>query len=329
MATSIPLCGSCDLQHITKPSIVWCTDCEEGLCSECQKHHSVSKPSRNHSTLPINEYQELPSDVQQITQNCDKHDEKYTVYCKTHECPCCGSCVVEDHISCRDFSRLTDIIDKSKTSEALNEIEQSLSEMAENIQRIRQNREKNMKTLSEQKRHIEQEIKETRTKINIHLDKIQDAIMSTLSTAEEKERSQINQSLIVLGGKGIEIFEYQRKIGKIKQHATDLQTFLSMKQLENEVSCKNKFLQSLVDTDSLKESELSYQAHTVIHKFVTDIKNFGDITIEKKPCEVILARRKDKQAQMLVPQVSKRSVQNINLKLHKTVSINGALTRGC
>lgn len=97
MATSIPLCGSCDLQHITKPSIVWCTDCEEGLCSECQKHHSVSKPSRNHSTLPINEYQELPSDVQQITQNCDKHDEKYTVYCKTHECPCCGSCVVESH----------------------------------------------------------------------------------------------------------------------------------------------------------------------------------------------------------------------------------------
>ncbi|CAC5388387.1 unnamed protein product [Mytilus coruscus] len=82
MATSIPLCGAYELQHIRKPSIVWCTDCEEGLCSECQNYHSVSKPSRNHNTLSINEYQELPSDVQQITQNCGKHDEKkaFTYY---------------------------------------------------------------------------------------------------------------------------------------------------------------------------------------------------------------------------------------------------------
>lgn len=136
--------------------------------------------------MSITEYQELPIEVQQTTENCDKHNEKYTVYCKKHECPCCGSCVVIDHIDCREFSRLTDIIDKTKTSESLNEIEQSLSELAENIQRIRQNRIKNMKTLSEKKRHIEQEIKKTRIKINNHLDKIQDDIMTTLSTTEEK-----------------------------------------------------------------------------------------------------------------------------------------------
>ncbi|XP_052065205.1 uncharacterized protein LOC127704999 [Mytilus californianus] len=329
MATSKPSCGACDRQNITKSPIVWCTDCDEGLCSECQKHHRVSKPSQNHNTLPITEFHELPKDVQQITQNCDKHNEKYTIYCKKHKCPCCGNCVVEDHIDCRDFSRLTDIIDKTKTSEALIEIEQSLADLAENIQRIRHNRENNLKTLSEKKSYIEKEIKETRVTINNHLDKMQDAVLKTLNTSEEKERREISLSLTLLDGKGAEISEYQKKIVKIKQHATDLQTFLSLKQLENKVSCENEFLQSLVDTDSLKESVLSYNVHNFIHKFLTDIRKFGDITIEKKSCDVILTRRKDKQAQMLVPHVSNRSVKHINLKLYKTVNTINYNASGC
>ncbi|CAG2232676.1 unnamed protein product [Mytilus edulis] len=329
MASAIPSCGPCNVQHITKTSIVWCTECEDGLCPQCLKHHTASKASRNHNTLPITEYQELPSDVKKITENCDKHNEKYTIYCKRHECPCCGSCVVEDHIDCRDFVRLTNIIDKSKTSESLNEIEQSLSEMAENIERIRQNRENNMKTLSEKKQDIEKEIKETREKINNHLDKIQDAIMETLNTAEKKETDQISQLLALLDGKRAEISELQNKVIKIKQHATDLQIFFSIKQFENEVSCKNKFFQSLVDTDTLKESELSYHAHNVIHSFFTDIKKFGDVMIEKKTCNVILSRKKDRQAQMFVPHVSNMSVENINLKLHKTVNKKGTDTTGC
>lgn len=96
-----------------------------------------------------------------------------------------------------------------------------------------------MKTLSEQKRYIEQEIKETRAKINSPFDKIQNDIMRTLNTDEEKERRDICMSLTSLDGKGTDICEYQRKIVKLKQHATGLQTFLFLKQLEIEVSYKN------------------------------------------------------------------------------------------
>ncbi|XP_071121994.1 uncharacterized protein [Mytilus edulis] len=329
MATSIPSCGPCDMQHVTKTSIVWCTECEEGLCPQCLKHHTASKASRNHNTMPITEFKELPSEVQQITETCDKHNERYTIYCKKHECICCGSCVVIDHIDCREFSRLTDIIDKTKTSEALDEIDESLAELAENIQRLHQNRIKNIKTLSEKKRHIEQEIKKTRSQINNHLDKIQDIIMTKLITTEEKERGHINQSLISLDEKATEISDFQRKIVKIKRHATDLQIFLFLKQLENEISCKYKFMQSLIDTDSLKKIELSYHVHDFMHSFCMDIKTFGDITIEKKPCDFILSRRKEKQAQMLVPHVSNRAVESISLKLHKTVNTRGGTTFGC
>ena len=48
MSTSPSVCGMCDNRHISKPSEVWCPDCNEGLCTECLDHHSLAKPCRTH-----------------------------------------------------------------------------------------------------------------------------------------------------------------------------------------------------------------------------------------------------------------------------------------
>ncbi|VDI28108.1 blast:Transcription intermediary factor 1-beta [Mytilus galloprovincialis] len=100
MASSSQNCGVCDLRHINKPSIIWCTECDEGLCQECQEHHSLSKGSRNHNTIAITEYQTLPNDVLKITQYCNIHKDKFIIYCRKHERPCCRKCIVETHKEC-------------------------------------------------------------------------------------------------------------------------------------------------------------------------------------------------------------------------------------
>lgn len=105
--------------------------------------------------------------------------------------------------------------------------------------------------------------------------------------------------------------------------------FFSVKQFENEVSCNDKFLQSLVDKDNLQNIELSFHASAVIHKFVTDIQEFGNVKIERKSCDVILSRKKNKQAQLLVPRVSSKSVEDINIQLYKTVKNQRYNTRVC
>ena len=33
MSSSPPFCVICDIRHISKPSEVWCPECEEGLCT--------------------------------------------------------------------------------------------------------------------------------------------------------------------------------------------------------------------------------------------------------------------------------------------------------
>ena len=54
--TGDTLCGICESQHITKCAGHWYPECEEGLCSECQTHHSLSTGTRTHGILSIENY---------------------------------------------------------------------------------------------------------------------------------------------------------------------------------------------------------------------------------------------------------------------------------
>ncbi|CAG2234404.1 unnamed protein product [Mytilus edulis] len=135
MASSTPLCSLCELLSITKPSITWCTTCGKGLCSECLEHHSSSKKTRNHKTVPVSDYQQLPIDILKISEYCEKHNEKFTVYCKNHACPCCSICIIEDHCECGDLAKLADVIKNIKSSDAFRDIKDSFADLADNIKK--------------------------------------------------------------------------------------------------------------------------------------------------------------------------------------------------
>ncbi|CAG2194609.1 unnamed protein product [Mytilus edulis] len=292
MATSSLNCGVCDLRNISKLSAIWCTECDEGLCEGCQEHHSLSKGSRNHTVIPISEYRKLPSDVIKISQFCDKHNEKYIIYCKKHECPCCSSCIVQSHNRCDEIVKLDDVIKNAKTSNTFYEIEQTLLEVVENIGKIRQDRQKNQLTLSETRKQIEKEIAETRIAINNHIDKIQADIIKELCASEDKESRKIGQLLISLEEKQQEILSLQDIISDIKQNASDLQTFLSMKRIEKEVSGTEEYIRSISANDNLKKIVLSFRINTAIKNLISDIQNFGWITVENKPSNIELTTRK-------------------------------------
>jgi len=108
--TSFPsTCGICDVCHISKPSEVWCPECDQGLCIDCTQHHSLSNASRNHSTIPISEYQKLPSFVLESREFCNEHSERFQLYCKEHGCICCRICMVENHSECKNVTILEKI----------------------------------------------------------------------------------------------------------------------------------------------------------------------------------------------------------------------------
>jgi soluble cytochrome b562 len=96
---------------------------------------------------------------------------------------------MEHHSECSDVAILDNMVKDVKTSDVSNEIEQLINEMTEIICKIRQNRETNSSAVREQKIIIENEIREFRTKINNHLDKLQEHLMKELTEAEKNNLS--------------------------------------------------------------------------------------------------------------------------------------------
>ncbi|CAG2210609.1 unnamed protein product [Mytilus edulis] len=185
-----PACGICDSRHISKPSTAWCFECNEGLCEECKEHHILNKASKSHGIIPVNEFQKLPVSVLQIEDFCKSHGERYQAYCHKHECSCCTKCLIGDHKNCKDLTDINDVICNIKSSNMLLEIEKSMREVVENLQRIKMNRAENLSSLKIYRVTIENEIQTVRQKINEHFNRLERELLKELQTIENDERKK-------------------------------------------------------------------------------------------------------------------------------------------
>jgi hypothetical protein len=116
----------------------------------------------------------------------------------------------------------------------------------------------------------------------------------------------------------------------IAKYASNLQTYVAVKQIEKEVETHNTCLQSLVKSHSLNQIKLSCKIDNGLKTIATNVQKFGEIVVESRPCEIIIVRKKDKQAQMMVAELSPpMSVENIQLNLKQKINIKGSKIRGC
>jgi hypothetical protein len=238
--------------------------------------------------------------------------------------------MVETHKDCPDVTILENIVKDVKRSDIFNEIEQSISEMTEAIGKIKQNRETNSSAVREQKIIVENEIRELRTEINNNLDQLQDDLIKELTGAEKHVTDETRDLMELLDEKHKELTEYQTNIVNIEKYASDLQTYLAVKKIEKGVETHGTCLQALVKSDSLNQTNLSYKIDSCLKTIYTSIKKFGEVVVESKPCELTFVRKEDKQAQMMVADLSApMSVDNIQLTLKQKINIKESGIRGC
>ncbi|CAG2227304.1 unnamed protein product [Mytilus edulis] len=175
------------------------------------------------------------------------HNETYESFCKKHDCPCCKKCL-QNHDVYKGLTDIDNIIHDVKSSSAFLKIEHIhdiVREVAENIKRLITKREQNLATFTKKRSEIEMGVNGIRKMINDYLDKIQDEMLKELKATEEKESSKIRQLINSLKQKEEEISELQDNIASIKKYDSELQTFLTMKQMEEDIKKKITFNQLL------------------------------------------------------------------------------------
>ena len=324
------LCGICESQHITKCAGHWCPECEEGLCSDCQKHHSLSKATRTHGIISIENYKKLPKSISEIVHKCKDHEMKYTIYCPKHDTICCPVCLSRNHKKCDDLMAIPELIKAAKTSPIIGNMEQSLRDMKHNIGIAVKDREGNLSLIRKQRQHYSDEIKQIRVKINSHLDTIEQRIMGELIDVEENVKLQIENLLTELSKRSDTINEIQGTILALKEYASDLQTFLGSKSIEVEVEKQEKFVESLSEDGSLKQLNIKCSIDNNSLHLVSTITTFGSVAIETGSQTAVLKTEKSKHAQIMsvVEPPTLHSINDIKLTLYSNINIPKEISKG-
>ncbi|CAG2239969.1 unnamed protein product [Mytilus edulis] len=315
------LCIICDAQHVTKCANFWCPECDDALCTECNSHHSLSKASRHHSVIQIEDYRKLPTDISSIVHHCIEHEKTLQMYCPRHDQLCCLLCISTTHKDCTGLLTIEEMAKTSKSNGLLESLQKSLDDLKGNIDNIVKDRQLNLANIEHQKTDIYSVIKCLREKINSHFDKLEQEIRKELKATGCDLKMKIEDLLKELGEKSEKITMLQNNILDFKNHASDVQILIGSKTLEKKIDYVETYVQSLSEDERLKQLSLKCTYNEGIGGLLTNLVSFGSASVESSPLSVEIKLEKNRQAQIISSSLCPKSVDKIRSKLIREFQI--------
>jgi hypothetical protein len=153
MSTAVTeYCNICEHDNESKLAAIWCPECEDFLCTDCNRHHSRSSSSKQHIVIAMENYQKLPSSILSIKNRCSKHGNKNELYCSIHGDPCCALCIRDDHRHCQELRPILEVTENAKSSTAIVHIERDLEDIDAAFEKIKSDITNNISDIDKQKR---------------------------------------------------------------------------------------------------------------------------------------------------------------------------------
>ncbi|VDI52517.1 Hypothetical predicted protein [Mytilus galloprovincialis] len=189
--------------------------------------------------------------------------------------------------------------------------------MRYNYDNIMKDRKQDLATVENQRKHIHEEIKQIREKINSHFDSLEKQIIEELNATEQKVKSACETLISQITEKINTVEALQGNISSVKEYASDLQIFLGIKSLEAEVEREKTYLESLFKDGSLNTNKIKCDISEKISDILTTITTFGSVSKETSPPSIVFKTDKENQAQILsaVPHHSPKSLDDIRISL--------------
>ena len=129
---------------------------------------------------------------------------------------------------------LQEAIENVKSAKVMLDLESSITDLQVNIQKVLNIQTTNMDSLNQQKLRCQKEIQETRQDINKKLDELEQDILDELSSIYTKHNSEIKELITDLKSRKRRVDESECVLSAIKQHATEFQAYLSIRNMTRE-----------------------------------------------------------------------------------------------
>jgi hypothetical protein len=308
-------CSFCDPSPVK--AMVWCPECDDFLCSDCLKHHKSSKLSRHHLTMSLEDYNELPAVVQTLNYHCEDHDEKLDSFCPVHSCPCCIRCSLTSHKECSGVAPIKDFTPNVKSSPAMLDLEQTLKDLDSFVRKLTGDKEKNIPDIQTQRKDICEEIHKIRKSLNERLDQLQETLIGSINKT-------VDDVTLILGDVKNSLTEIENKtsdmtleLNKVKENASDLQTFLSLPHLISKANDEEKNVEKLGSEGKFNRKSIIFTARI---DEIIKMKSIGDVGVDDIKSDIVYVKEKEKQAQIAGPLTSRTS-NDIILNFRKEIKV--------
>ena len=292
------ICTICDLRHNTFPAIVWCPECDENLCGSCKEHHDLTRLTKGHQSIKIEECNKISPIIQEIKQYCAEHNEQFIFLCPSHGTLCCRKCITSTHSQCTKFTSLEDVIDSSKSSTSFQDIEQNLECQLSNLANAKNDRQGNKKLVMEQKEKFRNDIKNIRNKISEYLDQLEKKLVDEIDFSSGLQVTEIDKVIEEIEQKHQDVNNIKSDVINIKGKATDLQTFLGIQKIEDSVLKSEECIKAFIKSLKFDRISVEMNVSNDISTFLSKIKSLGIVRVVVKPPTISVLSKKEYESQL-------------------------------
>ncbi|XP_076108491.1 uncharacterized protein LOC143076549 [Mytilus galloprovincialis] len=318
MASSKPIpCGPCIEGKVNTKADIWCYNCDEGLCSTCSGHHKRSKLSRDHKTIDIKSYN--PS-VQTIRTECDKHGQQLTLYCPSHLMPCCDECISNSHSKCMGIKSLASVVEKTKIEKSKESVEKEINSVLQLLGKVVNNKSQNIKRGEQEYESIKEFIVKIRSEIDKHLTHLEKKIYQQADTILNQEKSKATDLIAEIEGKQKNLRKMQDQLHTVIPHASKLQSFLGVHQIEQQVHQCQRYIDDLEKDHRAKEFTIKMEENNEVEKIIKKVGSLGELTVVKTDMDLKNKTSVRREAQ--VESQEQSNIGNMTINIEKKIKIN-------
>ncbi|XP_063427250.1 uncharacterized protein LOC134710783 [Mytilus trossulus] len=311
------LCGPCGYAENNKKAEKWCSVCEEGLCTDCEKVHNVIKTSRNHRLISIEDFWKIQNIT--VNLNCEDHDKRLELYCKTHDVAVCLGCVPSNHSTCSDVIPLETAAENATHSTALADLEVTLTAALQNLEQIITDRETALEDFESQKETIKNSIIDTRARILKKLEDLELKLLQELDIKHGNSKSEANKLLNRMKNSKRELSCLKEQTSQLKSFASEIQLFLGARQMNEAVFKEIKSVKEGIK--SAENFQVYVQLNPSIIALMDEVDQLGDISVRKSITSLLFKERNVEQAQIQLRVQDTKSIHSIRLQLKKKFSV--------
>ncbi|XP_071178776.1 repetitive organellar protein-like [Mytilus edulis] len=319
MASSKPIpCGPCIEGKVNTKANIWCNNCDEGLCSTCSGHHRRSKETRDHKIIGIKSYK--PS-VQVIETQCDKHGQQLNLYCPSHLMPCCDQCIFKSHSKCTGIQSLASVVEKTKIKKSKESVEKEINSILQLLGKIVNDKSQNIKREQEYE-SIKEFIVKIRNEIDKHLTHLEKKICNEADTILNEEKSKATDLITEIEEKQKNLEKMQDQLHSVIPHASKLQSFLGVHQIEQKVHQCQRYVDDLDKDDRAKEFTIKMKENNEVEKIMKKLGSLGELTVVKT--DMVLKKETSVRREAQVESQEQSNINNMTINIEKKIEINMA-----